>query len=314
MKRKSQTTEVSISTVSIPTRDGYNLSVKTFGARPDAIRGGESQDTSYVARPREGRAIIFLHGFPEFWYGWRKQIPFFEEQGYFVVVPDQRGYNDSDKPEKVSAYALPQLAADVASIIETLKLEKPVLVGHDWGAAAAWQTAIEYPHLLSKLVILNVPHMRVFMKNVFTNPLQFFKSWYMYFFQLPFLPENLMAWVGFDKIAQGLQKTSRPGTFSDEELTKYAEAWSKPGAMRSMIHWYRAAFRHPDLRGDTRVHVPTLILWGEKDAFLEARMAEQSKEYCDSAVVQYFPEATHWLQHEEADAVNGAILKFIAGD
>ncbi|MBN8221820.1 MAG: alpha/beta hydrolase [Spirochaetes bacterium] len=293
MARKSRTTEVSISTVTVPTRDGYNLSVKTFG-------------------PREGRPVVFLHGFPEFWYGWRKQIPFFEAQGYFVVVPDQRGYNDSDKPEEVSDYALPNLAADVVSIIETLKLDKPVLVGHDWGAAAAWQTAIEYGNLLSKLVILNVPHPRAMIKNLVTNPLQFFKSWYMYFFQLPFLPERLIEWVGYERFAEGLKRTSRRGTFEDTELAKYVEAWSKPGAMGSMINWYRAAFRYPELGDDVHVYVPTLILWGEKDAFLEARMAEQSTQYCESAEVRFFPEATHWLQHEESEAVNRAILEFIS--
>jgi pimeloyl-ACP methyl ester carboxylesterase len=284
---------INMKTVSIPTRDGYNLSVKTFGSP-------------------EAKPIIFLHGFPEFWYGWRKQIPFFEEQGYFVVVPDQRGYNDSDKPAKVSEYSLNRLAGDVVSIVETLQLKNPVLVGHDWGAAVAWQAAICYPELFAKLVILNVPHMRVFIKALLTNPLQFLKSWYMYFFQVPFVPENLMAWVGFDKVAEGLRRTSRPGTFSDEELKKYAEAWARPDAMRSMINWYRAAFRHPDLRRDVQVHVPTLILWGEKDAFLEARMARESADYCDSAEVKYFPEATHWLPHEEADAVNRAITDFIA--
>lgn len=312
MPRKSQTTEVSISTVSVPTRDGFNLSVKTFGSRPDAIRGGANQGTSHATGPHSGRPIIFLHGFPEFWYGWRKQIPFFEEQGYFVVVPDQRGYNDSDKPEEVSDYALPNLAADVVSIIEALKLDKPVLVGHDWGAAAAWQTAIEYGNLLSKLVILNVPHPRTMIKNLVTNPLQFFKSWYMYFFQLPVLPESLIEWAGYDRFAEGLKRTSRTGTFEDAELAKYVEAWSKPGAMASMINWYRAAFRYPELGDDVHVYVPTLILWGEKDAFLEARMAQQSTEYCENARVQYFPGATHWLQHEEPDAVNRAIAAFIA--
>lgn len=312
MARKSQTTEVSISTVTIPTRDGYNLSVKTFGSRPDAIRGSANQGTSYAAGPHSGRSIIFLHGFPEFWYGWRKQIPFFEQQGYFVVVPDQRGYNDSDKPPHVADYALPKLAADIAAIIETLKLDKPVLVGHDWGAAAAWQTAIEYGNLLSKLVILNVPHMRVMIKNLLTNPLQFLKSWYMYFFQLPFLPEKLIEWASYERFAEGLKRTSRPGTFSDEDLAKYIEAWSKPQAMGSMINWYRAAFRNPDLRMDAQVHVPTLILWGEKDSFLESRMATESVGYCDRAEVKFFPEATHWLPHEEADAVNQAILEFIA--
>lgn len=149
-------------------------------------------------------------------------------------------------------------------------------------------------------------------KNLLMNPLQFFKSWYMYFFQLPFLPENLIAWAGYERFAEGLKRTSRPGTFTDEDLEKYIEAWSKPDAMRSMINWYRAAFQHPDFRGDVQVKVPTLILWGEKDAFLEAKMAKESMDYCDRAEVKYFPEATHWLQHEEADAVNREIDRFIA--
>lgn len=277
----------------VRTRDGVNLSVKIFG-------------------PQEGRPIIFLHGFPEFWFGWRKQIPYFEEQGYYVVVPDQRGYNDSEKPKKVSEYTLKHLADDVALIVENLGLKKPVLVGHDWGAAAAWQAAINFPELFSKLIVMNVPHPRVMIRNLALNPLQFLKSWYMYFFQIPFLPENLIALLGYERFAEGLKRTSRPGTFSDEDLEHYIEAWSKPNAMRSMINWYRAAFQHPDIGGEARVKVPTLILWGEKDAFLESKMARESVEYCDKAEVQYFPEATHWLHHEEADAVNRAIDKFIS--
>lgn len=277
----------------VRTRDGVNLSVKIFG-------------------PQEGRPIIFLHGFPEFWFGWRKQIPYFEEQGYYVVVPDQRGYNDSEKPKSVSEYSLKHLADDVALIVENLGLKKPVLVGHDWGAAAAWQSAINFPELFSKLIVMNVPHPRVMIKNLALNPLQFLKSWYMFFFQIPLLPENLIALLGYERLAEGLKRTSRAGTFSDEDLEKYIEAWSKPNAMRSMINWYRAAFQHPDFSSEVQVKVPTLILWGEKDAFLEAKMARESVAYCDKAEVQYFPDATHWLPHEEADAVNRAIDRFIS--
>jgi epoxide hydrolase 4 len=277
----------------IQTQDGYKLSVKTFG-------------------PREGRPILFLHGFPEFWYGWRNQIPFFEEQGYYVVVPDQRGYNDSDKPNDIGDYTLNHLSDDVASIVEQLHLKDTVLVGHDWGAAAAWHAAIRFPMLFSKLVILNVPHPRVFIKTLFTNIRQFGKSWYMYFFQLPKVPEGILSLVGYEKVAEGMRSTARAGTFSDADVEAYVAAWSKPDAMRSMINWYRAAFQRPDLRSDVQVHVPTLILWGAQDTFLEAKMAEESIKYCDKARVRYFDSASHWLQHEEPAQVNQAIDAFIA--
>lgn len=283
---------VEITEQRVRTSDGYNLSVKCAGHE-------------------KGRPIIFLHGFPEFWYGWRKQIAFFAEKGYRVVAPDQRGYNDSDKPEQVSAYSIVQLAEDVAAIQRQLNLENPVLVGHDWGAAAAWKAAIRHPVLFDRLVILNVPHPRVMIKNLLTNFKQFFNSWYMYFFQLPALPAWLLSLNGYARFAEGVRNTANPGSFTDDDMSAYIAAWQKPQALDAMIHWYRAAFRHPDLSGQTHVAIPTLILWGEGDKFLEATMAAESVAYCQSAAVQYFPDATHWLQHDAADAVNAEIEKFI---
>lgn len=276
----------------VRTSDGYNLSVKCAG-------------------PANGKPILFLHGFPEFWYGWRKQIPYFVAKGYRVIVPDQRGYNDSDKPERIADYAIVQLAEDVASIVRQLKLEETVLVGHDWGAAAAWQAAIRHPSLFSRLVILNVPHPRAMIKTLVTNMKQLMKSWYMFFFQLPVVPGWLAAFDGYQRFADGMRSTANAGSFTDEDLAAYREAWQKPEAFDSMVNWYRAAFRHPDFSNQTNVEVPTLILWGEGDRFLEASMAAKSVEYCRSATVKYFPQATHWLQHDEPDAVNAEIENFI---
>lgn len=276
----------------IRTTDGFTLSVKCAG-------------------PADGQPILFLHGFPEFWYGWRKQIGYFAAKGYRVVVPDQRGYNDSDKPERVCDYSIVQLAEDVAAIVRQLKLDDCVLVGHDWGAAAAWQAAIRHPSLFSRLVILNVPHPQVFMRTVFTNPKQFLKSWYMYFFQLPVVPAWLASLDGYKRFADGMRSTANEGSFTDEDMLAYIDAWQKPAALDSMINWYRAAFRHPEFNGPSDVIVPTLVLWGEGDKFLEASMAAESLHYCRTARVKYFPQATHWLQHDEPDAVNSEIENFI---
>lgn len=276
----------------IRTTDGFTLSVKCAG-------------------PEIGKPILFLHGFPEFWFGWRKQIGFFAAKGYRVVVPDQRGYNDSDKPGEISAYSIVQLAEDVAAIVRQLGLGECILVGHDWGAAAAWQAAIRHPSLFSRLVILNVPHPQIFMRAVLTNPRQFLKSWYMFFFQLPVVPAWLASLDGYKRFADGMRSTANEGSFSDEDLLAYIAAWQKPNALDSMINWYRAAFRHPEWGGPRDVIVPTLILWGEGDRFLEAPMAAESLRYCRNGRVRYFANATHWLQHDEPDAVNAEILKFI---
>lgn len=283
---------VEIAERKIRTTDGFNLSVKCAG-------------------PADGQPILFLHGFPEFWYGWRKQIGYFAAQGYRVVVPDQRGYNDSDKPDRVCDYSLVQLAEDVAAIVRQFKLDDCVLVGHDWGAAAAWQAAIRHPSLFSRLVILNVPHPHVFMRTVFTNPKQFLKSWYIFFFQLPVVPAWLASLDGYKRFADAMRATANEGSFTDEDMLAYIDAWQKPAALDSMINWYRAAVRHPEFSGPSDVVVPTLVLWGEGDKFLEASMAANSLQYCRAGRVKYFPHATHWLQHDEPDAVNSEIEKFI---
>jgi pimeloyl-ACP methyl ester carboxylesterase len=283
---------VEIEEKKIRTTDGFTLSVKCAGTA-------------------DGRPILFLHGFPEFWYGWRKQIGYFAARGYRVVVPDQRGYNDSDKPERVCDYSLVQLAEDVAAIVRQLELHDCNLVGHDWGAAAAWQAAIRHPSLFARLMILNVPHPQVFLRTLFTNPKQLIKSWYVFFFQLPFVPAWLASLDGYKRFAEAMRSTANEGSFTEEDMRAYIDAWQKPGAFDAMINWYRAAFRHPEFSGPHDVIVPTLVLWGERDLFLEASMAAESLRYCRTGRVKYFPQATHWLQHDDPDAVNAEIEKFI---
>jgi len=263
-----------------------------------------------AAGPRNGSLLILLHGFPEFWYSWRKQIRPLAQAGFRVVVPDQRGYNLSSKPVHLSAYAIPHLVADIIAIADQLEAESFFLAGHDWGAVVAWMTALEFPQRLRKIAIINVPHPKVMLHNVLTNPRQLLRSWYILFFQFPWIPEAIFAARNFSYGVTALLKSSVPGTFTCEDLSRYREAWAYPGALTAMVNWYRAfVWRRPGI-GDPQVRVPTRILWGKLDKFLLPEMAQQSVTYCDSAELTYFPENTHWLHHEQPEAVNQMLIDF----
>jgi epoxide hydrolase 4 len=262
---------------------------------------------------KDGPVVILLHGFPEFWYGWRRQIEPLAAVGFRVIVPDQRGYNLSSKPSGVAAYALPELVSDVIAISDQLGQQKIFLAGHDWGAAVAWSTALLHPQRIAKLVVLNVPHPAVMRKFVSARPRQLLRSWYMFFFQFPWLPEALFSAFNFRLGARALLRSSRPGTFSDEDLAQYRAAWSQPHSITSMINWYRALFRVRVKFPDKIVRVPTRILWGERDAFLVAEMAQESLRYCTNAELFTFADATHWLQHEEPARVSELLIEFFRG-
>jgi len=263
-----------------------------------------------AAGPNDGPVVVLLHGFPEFSYGWRQQIEPLAATGFRVVVPDQRGYNLSSKPSGVAAYALAELVSDVIAIADQLGREKIFLAGHDWGAAVAWSAALLHPQRISKLAVLNVPHPSVMRKFLSTRPRQLLRSWYMFFFQLPWLPEIFFSAFNFRIVSRSLLRSSRPGTFSTEDLAQYRAAWSQPGALTGMINWYRALFRARVEFPDKIVRVPTRLLWGERDAFLLAEMAHESLRYCTNAELFTFANATHWLQHEEAARVSELLIDF----
>jgi pimeloyl-ACP methyl ester carboxylesterase len=265
-----------------------------------------------TAGPEDGPAVLLLHGFPEFSYGWRKQITPLAEAGFRVIAPDQRGYNQSAKPSNVRSYRLQELTADVIAIADQMGRERILLAGHDWGAAVAWNTAIRHPGRIEKLAILNVPHPAVMLRFLRTRPRQMLLSWYILFFQIPRLPEFLFSARNFEGGVRALIKSSRPGTFLSEDLDCYRRAWSEPGAITAMMNWYRALFRHlPDASAvESRVTVPTLILWGERDRFLLREMASASLKYCDRGEIVKFPGATHWLQHEEPERVTQLLIDF----
>jgi len=253
---------------------------------------------------------MLLHGFPEFWYGWHRQIEPLAAAGFRVIVPDQRGYNLSSKPAGVAAYALTDLVSDVIAIADQLGQEKISIAGHDWGAAVAWGVALLHPQRIAKLAVLNVPHPSVMRRFLSTRPRQVLRSWYMFFFQLPWLPEALFSAFNYRIGARALLRSSRLGTFSDEDLAQYRAAWSQTRAVTAMVNWYRALFRTRAKFPDKIVRVPTRILWGERDAFLLTEMAHESLRYCANADLLTFANASHWLQHEEPARVSELLIDF----
>jgi pimeloyl-ACP methyl ester carboxylesterase len=264
------------------------------------------------AGPEDGPLLILLHGFPEFWYGWRRQIGPLAAAGFRVQVPDQRGYNLSDKPRGVSSYNLDRLAEDVVGLIDAAGVAKARVVGHDWGGVVGWWLGIRHPQRLERLALLNIPHPVVMERSLRHSSVQRKKSRYMFLFQLPWLPERIFRRKGFAYAEKTLRVSSRPGTFSDEDVARYKEAWSQPGAVRSMLHWYRAALRaRPRRPKSPRVTVPTLLIWGTKDRFLGQEMAEASIALCDQGRLELIPEATHWVQLEEPERVNRLLVEFL---
>jgi pimeloyl-ACP methyl ester carboxylesterase len=264
------------------------------------------------AGPEDGPLVILLHGFPEFWYGWRHQIVYLAAQGYRVWAPDQRGYNLSEKPPYVAAYTLDQTSADVVGLIDAVGVDKAYLVGHDWGAAVAWRTAQKYPQRLRKMVILNAPHNSVFRRYMATHWRQLLRSWYMFYIQLPFLPQWGISMFGWRPFTLTFPLTSNRGSFSKADLEEYRKAWARTGDGSSMLNWYRAAAQvRVEKLLSPRISVPTLVIWGKKDIALEVEMAQLSIDLCDDGRLVYIEDATHWVQHDAAEQVNTLIGEFL---
>lgn len=265
------------------------------------------------AGPEDGPLVVLLHGFPEYWAGWRQQIPALAAAGYRVWVPDQRGYNLSEKPAGVAAYNMDLMAGDVVGLMDAADAETALLAGHDWGANVAWWTGIKHPERVEKLAILNVPHPVVMRRRFRTHFSQLRKSWYMFFFQLPWLPEQMLSRQGGERFIRGMQAGSPPGAFSEEDVQGYLAAWAQPGAWTGMINWYRAIFQKPPTRAASyRLPMPVRIIWGKRDAVLEWEMAETSLELCDAGELFFIEEAGHFVQHDAPERVNQLLLDFWA--
>lgn len=262
-----------------------------------------------TAGPAEGEPIILLHGFPEFWWGWRRQIDGLARAGFAVIAPDLRGFGQSDAPQAVSDYQLDKLVADIIAIADARKLVRFNLVGHDWGGIIAFAVAARHPSRVERLAILNAPHLDVVRDFIRRHPPQLLRSAYVGFFQVPSLSEGMLSLGNFALLERALTQTSRRGTFSREDLARYAAEWRRPGRLTAMLNYYRALVRYRRAPLG-KIAPPTLILWGERDAALSFGLAEASLQCCENGRLERFPEATHWLHLEQPDDVLAAIVAF----
>ncbi len=261
---------------------------------------------------RYGSLVILLHGFPEFWYGWRRQLQPLADAGFRVWAPDQRGYNLSEKPWGISAYRLDELAQDVLGLINAAGVEKCCLVGHDWGGIVAWWVAAHYPGRLHRLAILNAPHPAVMAHTLVHSISQLGRSWYMFFFQIPAFSEAILRNADWEQVVRMLKAGSKPDSFTRQDVDLYRQAWWRKGAFTGMLNWYRAALQlPPNLRGDLRIRVPTLLLWGAQDIALGSEMAEPSLDQCEEGRLVLFENSSHWVHLDEAEAVNKHLVDFL---
>ncbi|MET0528896.1 MAG: alpha/beta hydrolase [Microvirga sp.] len=260
--------------------------------------------------PAHAPLVILLHGFGDFWWGWRRQINSLTSAGFRVVAPDQRGYNLSEKPVGLKAYDLDTLATDIIGLADTYGRKKFTLIGHDFGGLVGWWIASRYPDRIERFVAINSFHPQILVSYWRKSPTQLLRSSYMGLYQIPWLPEALFRMKDFAVMRQLFIRSCRPGTFSQADLDRYQKTWSRPGALSGMINWYRALRRKPEIK-DLRIKVPTLVIWGKKDFYLEQGLAKDSLALCDDGQIVWVENGTHFVHLEEPAIVNKTILDFI---
>jgi pimeloyl-ACP methyl ester carboxylesterase len=270
----------------------------------------------------KGKLIMFLHGFPEFWYEWRNQLAEFGGD-YRVVAPDMRGYNLSSKPTDVTQYRIKYLVEDIRALAEHLGYKKFILVAHDWGGGVAWPFAMRHPEYLEKLIIINAPHPVTFVRELRDNPAQQKASQYILVHRTPDA-EEILARNNYAILADSLLKDGiKRGYFTEEDTKAYIGAWSQPGALTGGLNYYRAAHlgsftgeSDDYLSADPSlftVAVPTLVIWGEKDKYLLTGNLEDLEKYVPDLTIKRIPDGSHWVTHERPGLVNSYIREFIEG-
>jgi pimeloyl-ACP methyl ester carboxylesterase len=241
-------------------------------------------------------------------------MPALARAGYRAVAPDLRGYNRSDKPRGLAAYRLDRIAGDLHALLDDLSSAPVPIVAHDWGGAAAWWAALLFPERIARLAVVNVPHPIAFRRALRHDRDQRRRARYMLYFQLPFFPERKLAAERFRPLRSMLTRLSRAGTFTPDDLDRYAAAWARPGALTAMLAWYRAAFRRPPPRPPRfDVELPVAIVWGMGDAALGPALVDASAAFCRSAEIHRLGDSGHWAHLEEPERVNGLLLDFLAG-
>ena len=269
--------------------------------------------------PSSDRFAICLHGFPESAYSWRFQVPLLAALGYHVWAPNLRGYGESSKPPGVPAYRIDELVNDVVGLIDAHRARadtnEVVLIGHDWGAAVAWSVASRDAASIDRLVIMNVPHPAIFAEVLRTDRAQLKASWYIFFFQIPGLPEALLRANHAARIKRMfLSSTTNPSTFTEADADVYAANFDRPGAATAMINYYRALWRNRrDAVAVAEIAVPTLMIWGEADVALTKATTYGTERYVDDLTLRYLPGVSHWVQQDAPEDVNRMLSAWLTG-
>jgi len=273
-----------------------------------------------TAGPEDGPLVLLLHGFPEFWYAWRHQLPDLAAAGYRVVAPDLRGYNCSEKPSGVDSYHLDELIGDVAALVAAFDRERAHVVGHDWGGLIAWQAAIDRPDVVDRLAVLNAPHPSAYERALRTSPTQALRSWYVAVVQLPLVPEAAMRARDF-ALLERLLRTGpvRPDAFTDTDVARYKRALGRPGTLTAVLNYYRSiARRNARLTltrggvGDLPVDAPTLLVWGERDDALSVSLTEGLDRWVSDCRVERLPGVSHWVQADAPERVTHLLLSHLS--
>lgn len=251
--------------------------------------------------------MLFLHGYPECWYSWRHQIRHFNKE-YYCVAFDMRGVGESDAPLGVKNYHMEELVGDVSELVKVMGYTSCIVVGHDWGGAVAWQFVARYPELVEKFVIMNIPHPARFMEVMANGFAQLKMSWYIMFFQLPYLPEIMVSMGDYSMIKSACKK----GPSTDEDVEAFKYSMSRPGRVTSFLNYYRAAVRYPPPEKIGKIESPTLMIWGTGDFALHTDNSYGTEKYCSDLTVERIEGGDHFIQQERPREVNELMSNFLA--
>ena len=261
-----------------------------------------------------GPLVIMLHGFPEFWYAWRHLMPAVADAGYRVIAPDMRGYNLSGKPQGVSAYTMDTLADDIAALVHHMGERRAHIIAHDWGGAVAWHLAMRHREVVDRLIIVNAPHPRAYAREI-RRPRQLWRSRYMVLFQLPRVGEALLARNDFAHVRRALRNDPvNPDAFSEVDIDRYVQALARPWALTSAINYYRAAARfrpRPTPGFSSRIDVPTLVVWGERDRYLDVRLLDGLERWVPNVTVERLPDVSHWVMSDAPEDLERLVVNFL---
>jgi len=292
-----------------PQRDAVAAAEQQLDIQLDSriVSVGEVSLHVVLAGPEDGKPVILLHGYPEFWYAWRGPMAILAQAGFRVIVPDQRGYNQSDKPSRVGAYKLEKLVGDIVGLADALGYEKVNLAGHDFGGLVSWWLVLLHPDRVDKFAIINKPHPYA-SKDYKTGQKSI--SWYRTFLQIPGLPGYIARLGNWGILAKNLRETSLPDTFLEMNMNQYRAAWDNDGAIYSMSAWYRANADFDIELANANINVPTLLIIAPDDAFSPIDLARRSSLFLNDGIVRELEVGTHWVIQEKPGLIGTLLAQF----